>query len=124
MFYKTTIKITVNYSIQLLASNRKLKMQKMFDGYEFYFMSKKQILTQVQMLKKKIQKRGGGGVIIDLQRDTTTHIVYARGARREILAVNKECTPQQYHVRVDWIAECLKKGSQVPYEGFHVVSVF
>ena len=94
----------------------------MFDGYEFYFMPKKQIRTQVQILKKKIQERGG--VISDLQRDTTTHIVYASGARREILAVNKECTPQQYHLRVDWIAECLKKGSQVPYEGFHVVSVF
>ena len=66
----------------------------MFDGYEFYFMPKKQIRTQVQILKKKIQERGG--VISDLQRDTTTHIVDASGARREILAVNKECTPQQY----------------------------
>ncbi|CAB4007694.1 Hypothetical predicted protein [Paramuricea clavata] len=93
-------------------------MQKIFDGYEFYFMPKKQIHTQVHILMKRIEEQGG--VITDLQRDTTTHIVISKGSMSANHTVNKDCTPQQYHLCVDWIAECLKKGLQVPNEGFHV----
>jgi hypothetical protein len=34
-------------------------MQKIFNGFEFYFVPKKQIRTQVVILKKRIEERGG-----------------------------------------------------------------
>jgi hypothetical protein len=52
-------------------------MHKIFDGYEFYFMPKKQTHTQVHILMKRIEEQG---VITDLQRDTTTHIVISKGS--------------------------------------------
>ena len=93
-------------------------MEKIFYGFEFYFAPKKQIRIQVQILKKKITELGGA--FTDIQRNTTTHVVYARGARRE----NKtsESEPEGvHHIRVDWLAECLKKGSLVSYNGFELV---
>ena len=90
-------------------------MPKIFNGFEFYFVPKKQIRTQVDLLKKRIEECGVA--VSCMERETTTHIVLARGVRLDY-------TPGQNHVRVHWIAECLKKGSLVPYDGFQVVSVF
>ncbi|CAB4009243.1 Hypothetical predicted protein [Paramuricea clavata] len=93
-------------------------MQKIFNGFEFYFVPKKQIRTQVEILKKRIEERGGA--VSSVQQETTTHVVLARGVRRENYIPNPDCTPRQIHIRVDWIAECLKNGSLVPYYGFQL----
>lgn len=95
-------------------------MEKIFDGFEFYFVPKKQIRIQVQILKKKITELGG--VFSDIQRNTTIHVVYARGARRENKTSEPEPEPEGvHHIRVDWLAECIKKGSLVSYNGFELV---
>ena len=73
-------------------------MEKIFGGCDFYFMPKKQIRTQVHILKKKIEEHGG--VFSDLQCKIITHIVHARRARHENDTVNNNDCPPPYHIRV------------------------
>ncbi|CAB3998592.1 Hypothetical predicted protein [Paramuricea clavata] len=81
-------------------------MEKIIDGFEFYFVPKKQICIQVQILKRKITELGD--VFSDIQRNTTTHVVYARGARYE----NKSFEPEPagvHHICLDWLVEFITK---------------
>ncbi|CAH3154335.1 unnamed protein product, partial [Porites lobata] len=78
---------------QLLLRQRKSTMacnrprKRIFEGLEIFFVKKRQIRTQINILKQKIEERGG---LVNETRiwrmDSTTHVVYSKGAEdREII---------------------------------------
>lgn len=80
-------------------------------------MKKRQIRTQINILKQKIEERGG--LVNETRMDSTTHVVYSKGAEdREIIGGSA------LHVRIEWLSECIEHDSLVSCDTFKLVSAF
>ena len=95
---------------QLLLRQRKSTMacnrprKRIFEGIEIFFVKKRQIRTQINILKQKIEERGG--LVNETRMDSTTHVVYSKGAEdREIIG------DSALHVRIEWLSECIEHDS-------------
>lgn len=88
-----------------------------FEGLEFFFVKKRQIRTQISILKQKIEERGGS--VNETRKDSTTHVVYSKGVKeREIFGDSAT------HVRIEWLSECIEHDSLVSCDTFKLVSAF
>ena len=98
-----------------MACNRPRK--RIFEGLEIFFVKKRQIRTQINILKQKIEERGG--LVNETRMDSTTHVVYSKGAEdREIIG------DSALHVRIEWLSECIEHDSLVFCDTFKLVSAF
>ena len=80
-------------------------------------MKKRQIRTQINILKQKIEERGG--LVNETRMDSTTHVVYSKGAEdREIIG------DSALHERIEWLSECIEHDSLVSCDTFKLVSAF
>ena len=88
-----------------------------FEGLEIFFVKKRQIRTQINILKQKIEERGV--LVNDTRMDSTTHVVYSKGVEeREIIG------DSALHIRIGWLSECIEQDSLVSCESFKLVSAF
>ena len=89
----------------------------MFSGFDFYFVPKKQIQTQVEILKRNITKHSG--TFSEMGQTSTTHIVYAKpkGARRECSKYDNDTSSRAQHIR-GLAGRMCKKLSLIEYEDF------
>ena len=98
-----------------MACNRPRK--RIFEGLEIFFVKKRQIRTQINILKQKIEERGG--LVNETRMDSTTHVVYSKGAEDcEIVG------DSALHVRIEWLSECIEHDSLVSCDTFKLVSAF
>ena len=98
-----------------MACNRPRK--RIFEGLEIFFVKKRQIRTQINILKQKIEERGG--LVNETIVDSTTHVVYSRGVEeREMIG------DSALHIRIGWLSECIEQDSLVSCENFTLVSAF
>ena len=80
-------------------------------------MKKRQIRTPINILKQKIEERGG--LVSETRVDSTTHVVYSKGAEeREIIG------DSALHVRIEWLSECIEHDSLVSCNTFKLVGAF
>ena len=98
-----------------MACNRPRK--RIFEGLEIFFVKKRQIRTQINILKQRIEERGG--LVNETIVDSTTHVVYSRGVEeREMIG------DSALHIRIGWLSECIEQDSLVSCENFTLVSAF
>ena len=98
-----------------MACNRLRK--RIFEGLEIFFVKKRQIRTQINILKQRIEEHGG--LVNETREDSTTHVIYSKGVEeREIIG------DSAIHVHIEWLSECIEHDSLVSCDTFKLVSAF
>ena len=98
-----------------MACNR--PRRRIFEGLEIFFVKKRQIRTQINILKKKIEERGG--LVNETRMNSTTHVLYSKGVEeRETIG------DSALLIRIGWLSECIEQDSLVSCETFKLVSAF
>ena len=98
-----------------MACNR--PRRRIFEGLEIFFVKKRQIRTQISILKRKIEERGG--LVNETRMDSTTHVVYSKGVEER-----ETSGDSALHIRIEWLSECIEQDSLVSCENFKLVSAF
>lgn len=97
-----------------------------FSGMSFWFVPKKLVRTQKQILAKKITERGG--IVLDDYVSETTHVLVPRGVSLEDAQKamkTKDHKPRHSKiVRIDWLPKCIQECSIVPLSSFEVLFIF
>ncbi|CAB3981407.1 Hypothetical predicted protein [Paramuricea clavata] len=95
-----------------------------FSGMSFWFVPKKLVRAQKQILAKKITERGG--IVLADYVPETTHVLVPRGISLEDAQKamkTKDHKPRHLKiVRIDWLPKCIQTCSIVPLLSFEMAS--